>query len=233
MAGLSTDAVNEVNSQLSRLAGYDQALNGQDFGYGFPTGPDGRVLPGFRIENARAYARAHGYVVPSGQLKSDGTFTDPNADHWYSDPRVIGPIAVGAASLGAGLLGGPSALLPEATGPSTLPGAGASIGSAPSALGSGVTAGAVTGAATGATTSAAPSLTSQLIKTAIGSGIPLAASLLSRGADNGANAETEKALLAEALKRTARTDPLHQAVTQLAYSRLPISARAGTTLTGR
>lgn len=43
----------------------------------------------------------------------------------------------------------------------------------------------------------------------------------------------EQALLDEALKRTQRTDPLHQAVTQLAFSRLPDSARQGISLTGK
>lgn len=50
---------------------------------------------------------------------------------------------------------------------------------------------------------------------------------------NGGGSAQEQALLDEALKRTQRVDPLHQAVTQLAFSRLPDSARQGISLTGK
>jgi hypothetical protein len=53
------------------------------------------------------------------------------------------------------------------------------------------------------------------------------------GGGNGASDEQMNALLEQARLRTERTDPLHQAVTQLAFSRLPVSARNGIQLTGK
>jgi hypothetical protein len=53
------------------------------------------------------------------------------------------------------------------------------------------------------------------------------------GGGGGASDEQMNQLLEHAVRRTERTDPLHQAVTQLAFSRLPVSARHGINLTGK
>lgn len=115
----------DVNRQLTAVPAYQQALAGADLGFGLPTGADGRVLPGFRAENARMAAQRAGVTIPSGQIQADGRVTDPNADHWYSDPRVIGPAAVGAFTGGAALLGAPAAAGVGVAGGAGAAGAGA------------------------------------------------------------------------------------------------------------
>lgn len=126
MSNVNFDA---TNAQLQRLPGYQLALSGKDFGFGFPKGADGLVLPGFRVENARAYARSQGVEISGGQIdQRTGTVNDPNADHWYSDPRVLGPIAVGAATGGALAFGGPAAA--AASGAGTVPAAASGVTSA-------------------------------------------------------------------------------------------------------
>lgn len=99
---------NTTNTSLQSDPQYRAALEGRYNPHGFPTGPDGLVLPGFRKEAARAYAdsklgRQAG--TPAGAIDNKGKFYDPNDEPWYADPRIIGPAAVGAAT-GIGLLAG-------------------------------------------------------------------------------------------------------------------------------
>jgi hypothetical protein len=90
-----------VNAQLARLPGYLEAV---------------RRAPKYtRGEVARQFAAMYGIDVPAGAVDDQGRFYDPNADHWYSDPRVLGPVAVGAAAGGAGLFAAPAAATSSAT----------------------------------------------------------------------------------------------------------------------
>lgn len=143
----------DVNTRLRGDAQYQAALNGEINIGGFPTGPDGRVLPGFRLENARAYAEGKlgRENVPGGTINSKGEFSDPNATHWYSSPAFWGPIAalapLGVAALG-GIGGGAGAAAPAAyTGTAGTAGAAGGTGAA---VGTGV--GVASGAAGGMTT---------------------------------------------------------------------------------
>lgn len=69
-----------------------------------------RLLQG---EQARALATQRG-IDTSGMAWNGSEFYDANADHWYSDPRILGPIAVGTATGLGALLGGPAAAAPAA-----------------------------------------------------------------------------------------------------------------------
>lgn len=97
---------------------YQAALRGQWWAPGMPQ------TPGFKALNLRAAARLDGIDIPSGYAFNEGKgeFYDANADHWYSDPRIIGPIAVAATTAGFGALGGPAGLAPGASG--VIPGTG-------------------------------------------------------------------------------------------------------------
>jgi hypothetical protein len=91
-----------LNPKLSRAPTYQKALKGQWFAPGMPR------TEGYKAMHLRAAARVDGIEIPSGYAFKDGKFQDANQDRWYSDPRVIGPAAVGAATLGAGMLVGPA-----------------------------------------------------------------------------------------------------------------------------
>lgn len=234
-----------INAQLRNDPGYQAARAGRVNVGQFPTGPDGLVLPNFREMNARYYAqKKYGQNSVGGAQNKQGDFYDPNADHWYSDPRVLGPIAVGAAGgLAAGGLlpgaaqsaaaGGAGAPTAVPSMPWTIPaGFEASMGAAPPALGS--VAPTVAGGAAGAgAKTLAGSIKDKLLSPSgiAGIGGLIAALMANRG--NGETSAAQEALLNEALKRSQRVDPLHQAVTQLAFSRLPISAREGISLMGK
>ena len=81
-----------LEPRLSRAPTYQAALRGEWFSPGMPR------TPGFRVENLRAAARLDGVEIPSGYAWKDGRFQDAQETHWYSDPAVIGPLAVGAAT---------------------------------------------------------------------------------------------------------------------------------------
>lgn len=249
-----------INAQLRYDQGYQDALAGRINSGQFPTGPDGLVLPNFRDMNARYYAeQKYGRDRIGGAQDRSGNFYDPNADHWYSDPRVLGPIAVAAAGglAGAGLLPGAPSAAAAGGGASSFPASGlnadgtlaASLthpaGMVPGGTAAGVAAGTgglgsiapiASGAAGSAAANAATSGGSILSKLMSPSGIASLAGLipaLMGGGSGGNVSQAQEALLNEALKRSQRVDPLHQAVTQLAFSRLPDSARQGISLTGK
>lgn len=120
-------------------------------------------------ENARWVASQHDVEIPGGQIHEDGTITDPNADHWYSDPRVLGPAIVGGLTLGAGAFAGGGAGAAGAAG-----GGGAASGGGAAAAGVG------TGASLG---SGAP-LGALIGKTAISGGLELANSYFTNRANS-------------------------------------------------
>jgi hypothetical protein len=63
--------------------------------------------------------------------------------------------------------------------------------------------------------------------------VPSAISAFSGPSGGGSASQAQEQLLQEALRRSQRVDPLHRAATQLAFSRLPTSAREGISLTGQ
>ena len=177
-------------------------------------------------DQARSQAAARG--LNTGGMFWDGSqFRDADERHWYSDPAVLGPLAVGAGT-GLGLL-----TAPAAAGAS---GAGlAADGTIPFTTAPGVQAAALSGtvgpsAALGSMAPAAPasaggglsgllkSLTSASnLPSLIGLGASLA---MNRGGGGTNTAEIDRIKqITEAQMR--RADPLHQAITSLAMSRLP------------
>lgn len=71
----------------------------------------------------REAARADGIDIPSGYaFDPKKGFYDANADHWYSDPRVLGPIAVGAAGGIGAIATAPAAVTPAVTAPAAVGG---------------------------------------------------------------------------------------------------------------
>ena len=234
-------SANDLSRALQSAPTFQSALSGQWFAPGMPH------TAGFRSENLRAAARADGIEIPSGYAfnASKGQFYDANADHWYSDPRVLGPIAVGAASAGLGAFGGagsaaggaasaasgsaiPGAAVPTSIGMSALPAAIASQGASAAIPLGGLAAATAAPVAAGA---GAEALTKLLSVKGIASLGPVIAALAARGGNPSATADTAALSRIQGIteQQMRRADPLHQAVTQLAYQRLPISARAGTT----
>jgi hypothetical protein len=174
------------NAALANDAGYRAALQGQPVpGEPFPMGPDGLVLPGFRPGNARAYARRKGLDFGGHIDPQSGQISDPDVSHWYSDPRVIGPLAVGGATLGLGALGGVGG---GASAGSGAAGAGVGVGETAggfgvgglSATSLGVPATAGLGTAGGAATGA----------TIAGAGGTAASKILQQATDQNADAST-------------------------------------------
>jgi len=121
-------AFNDLNRSLRSDPTYQAALRGEWGADQFPTGPDGRVLEGFRTMAARVYAemKATGgtrsqdavnqmYQGSKGSTidPKTGEWSDPNATHWY-DPQYVGPAVIGgiatggiaSAGIGAGAAGG-------------------------------------------------------------------------------------------------------------------------------
>jgi hypothetical protein len=196
-------------------------------------------------DRARQLARARG--LDTSGMAWDGTkFTDSNADHWYSDPRVLGPIAVGA-SAGIGALAGASGAggAAAAAGPGGLyeavPAGIASQGASAGIPLGGIAAGGGGGVGGAAGSAAAAGGGSALarIKNALmsGDGLTAAAAITAALAGgDGSNASTraseEQARRMQAITeaRMRRVDPLHEAATQLAFGRLPVSSRQGLTL---
>lgn len=238
------------NRQLAGDPGYQAALQGRYNPYGFPTGPDGLVLPGFRREAARAYVDARfgrQAGTPAGAIRSDGTFYDPNDEPWYADPRIMGPIAVGAAGgLGAAFGGAASSGAASATGaaaggtlPSsiiaptagTLPAGG--TGLAAGAGGTSAAAGGATAASTGATAASTGSALARTMR-ALGAAAPVVGMLTQRnaGGDFGSNVGSVmdalpqlRQLLDLQLGQAQRADPLHESLVRMSQRLLPNSAR--------
>jgi hypothetical protein len=191
-------------------------------------------------ERARQLARQRG--LDTSGMAWDGTqFTDSNADHWYSDPRVLGPIAVGASAGIGALAGAPAAAggaaaldtsIASGAGASSIP-AGAAVPAAAGGASAAVPLGGVTaGAAAGG--SAWDRIQRALTS---GDGLTAAAAITAALAGgDGSNAATraseEQARRMQAITeaRMRRVDPLHEAATQMAFGRLPVSARQGLTL---
>lgn len=234
-----------VNASLKGDPQYQAALDGRvNFG-GFPTGPDGLVLPGFRQQNARAYAeqKLGRGNVPSGGIRDTGEFYDPNADHWYSDPRVLGPIVVGAAGGLGAALGGPPSMVGTVVGESNMVGgmsapaaalpatfgtpsqiAGISV---PTATQGGVGLGGVTAAGAGAGAAGAGAKFKDFftnpknIAGLAATGVAMGGAAGGGGAKSPMDDATVQQLMQMALKRQQRTDPLHDSVTQLAMAMMP------------
>lgn len=185
---------------------------------------------GQRVENARARAAAAGEAIGSGRINpQSGVLEDPNDEPWYLDPRIIGPLAVGAAGGVGALASGPAAagVIPG-TGIPTVAGAGgtAALPTAPA-----VTAGTIAGttaAGTSAIDKIRNSLTSANGIASLASLIPALVSATSGGGNTG-NADLSR-LNAITEARMRRADPLHQVAVQLAYGRAPIRARNGISL---
>lgn len=237
-----------LNSRLRQVPNYQAALAGQDFGYGFPVGPDGKVLPGFRVQNARAAARAAGVVIGPGEVDSKtGEFQDPDRGlgrALLARPELMIPLVLGGGYAVGSLLG-PAAAGAAAFDAAPAVHSAAGAANLASISGTGLPAGTaalggVTPAATAGGAEAARSLTSRLRDDLLSpEGLvtagSIAASLAGRG--DGMNDQTrateEQARRLQAITeaRMRRVDPLHEAITQLAFSRLPVSSRNGINLT--
>jgi hypothetical protein len=189
-----------------------------------------------------------GIQAPSGYVISNAT--GKLVDNWSLSDKVMTAIAAGGAT--GGLLSGLGAAAPAVTSASgtSVPAAegGAAIvgniapwtaagGSAASAI---PAAAAPVGAALGGMTANAPaasSIGSQLKNAFTDPGnlaslaaiIPALAGGFGGGGNNAGGVDTGRLdqLLGMAADRAQRTDPLHQMVTRLAESRMPISSRKG------
>lgn len=174
----------------------------------------------------------HGYVQEGGP----SNWFEKNL--WWLAPLSLAATAplgsASAATSGTGAAaGGASAGVPSM--PWTIPaGFEASMGAAPPALGSIAPTVATTAASGAGAGSALKNFLTNPANLAKLATIGIPALMQAFGNNGGSNTSgAEQALLDEALRRTQRTDPLHQAVTQLAFSRLPVSARQGINLTGK
>lgn len=203
---------------------------------------------GQRVENARVRARRAGIDIGAGRLDPDGVLRNPNADHWYSDPRVIGPLAVGAAGALPAFFGGAAAGPAAATsgsgtlasnGLSIVPPAAGGAGTAAIPSGAAVATGATTAGGITGTTAAGTSALEALRRTftsphGVASLAALIPSLIATANGGGSNSGTTNEELRRIQgiteARMRRADPLHQVAVQLAYDRAPISARRNTAL---
>lgn len=238
--------------KLARAPTYQAALRGAWTAPGMPN------TPGYRAMQLRAAARQDGIDIPAGYaFDADRGFYDANADHWYSDPRVIGPLAVAATGAGLGLFAAPGAAAGSAG--ASLPGAAVptSVGmnAVPAAIGSqGVSAGIAATPALGNVNHVVDALSQggtveqgatggasaiEKIRKALTSGEGLAslggliAALATNGGGGGnGSAGTDELRRIQAITeaRMRRADPLHQVAVQLAYNRSPVSARDGISL---
>lgn len=135
-------------------------------------------------EQARAQATTQGRDT-SGMRWDGRRFVDANADHWYSDPRVLGPAAVAAAT-GVGILAAPAA-------------AGSVAGA--STLG-------------GAYGAAAPAITSQAVSGAAGAGAGMWGQVASAGVQTAGNVYGGKKQSQSANRANATQDRANQAAEQ-------------------
>ena len=144
-------AFEDVNRSLQSDPTYQAALRGEGGTDQFPTGPDGRVLEGFRTVAARYYAetKASGgtrnqdavnqmYQGSKGSTinPESGEWSDPNATHWY-DPQYLGPAVIGAIATGgiASAAMGGGAVAGGAGAGSAVPGSAAAQALVPATLG--------------------------------------------------------------------------------------------------
>lgn len=101
------DELQKITQLALAIPGYKDAIAGRPVpGAPFPY-PANHAQA---VQNARWVADRHDLHLPAGAINKDGSLSDPNADHWYSDPRVLGPVAV-ATALTLGIALGPSAAL--------------------------------------------------------------------------------------------------------------------------
>lgn len=192
-----------------------------------------------RVANARARAKRAGVEIGSGTLNSQsGELQDPDRGFGravLSKPGLMVPLVLGGG-LGLSALLGPSATGPEIAA-TTSP-----LGSVSTPTASAL-AGPSTSAALGGVAPAAASATpgilnrlrdSLLSPEGLATAGSIAASLAMRGdgtnADTRASEEQARRLQAITEARMRRVDPLHEAVTQLAFGRLPIASRQGVNL---
>ena len=158
-----------------------------------------------------------------------GKFVTPFSWDKLATYGTLGALTAGAADALAAGGGGAAAL--GTLGPSTPANIAATeaAAAAPAAL----TGGAAAGAGLGA--DILKHLTSPGGITALASLIPMLAGA-GRGQSGGGSTAMPQGLqdmLTMSVQRAQRTDPLHQAVTQLAFSRLPDASRNGISLTGK
>jgi hypothetical protein len=229
-------AGSDLNEQLRRAPTYQAALRGQWRAPGLPDNGTRAML----AQHLRAAAQQDGIVIPAGYAFDGQQFNDANADHWYSDPRIIGPAAVGALTFGAGAFGGaagggagaaggalPSASIPgmHAAVPGSIAGQGGVGLGGMTAAGAG--GGGIKGAVSGLGNQMLDNLTTPKGIASLASLVP---ALMSRGGGGGGgdlmgqNPQLQN-LMNMSAERAQRTDPLHQAVTSLAMSRMPVSSR--------
>lgn len=228
-----------INQQLQGDPQYRAALAGHYNPYNFPTGPDGLVLPGFRQQAARAYVDARfgrRPGTPAGAIRSNGEFYDPNDEPWYTDPRIMGPVAVGAASgIGAFAGGaGAGAAAPAATGSLTAPvSSNVAMPTFGAAGGAGAASGAGSTAASGAAAATGSSVLGRTMQ-ALAGGLPIVGALTNRNAGGslGSNINDVMQALPELrqmlnlqMGQAQRADPLHQSLVTLSQRLLPNSAR--------
>ena len=217
--------LDEMNARLTSDPQYKAALDGtMNFGQ-FPVGSDGRVLPGYRHVNARAYADSQG-IKSNYAINDSGQMYDQNDEPWYADPRIMGPAVVGGMTLGAGLLGGGAAAA----------GGGLSEAAIPTAMG--VPGGALpgVGAASGMTGASAMSGAGGIgsflsqnknwLAPVIGAGAGLMGRALTPQANTQVSMPPElQQLLTEATRRQMNQGPLSDAVTRQALAGLPNYAK--------
>lgn len=197
-----------------------------------------------RVQNARARARRAGVDIGSGYLNpQSGELQDPDRGFMRyigNHPALGAAIALAPAAPflfggGGGLAAGQAGVIPG-TGIPTVAGAGGAAAGVSAPLGSIVpaAAGTATGATAGATaaTTGASSILQKLLKPEnLVSLAPVIAALASRGSNGSQQADSAALARQQQITETQmrRADPLHQAVTQLAYNRMPVSSRQGTT----
>lgn len=208
---------------------------------------------GQKVANARARAARAGVDIGSGYLNpKTGELQDPDRGFGravLSRPEIMLPLVIGSG-FGVGALTGPAAasasapsatasgVLPSSSIPTSLamnavPGSASTIGGGATGAMSGL--GSVLPEAGGGATAASSLLDKLLSPDSLATAGTIAASLMSGG--DGTNAQTraseEQARKIQAITeaRMRRVDPLHEAVTQLAFGRLPVSSRQGINLT--
>lgn len=205
-----------LEPRLQNAPTYQAALRGQWFAPGMPQ------TPGFRVEHLRAAAKADGIEIPSGYAFKDGRFQDANQDRWYSDPRVLGPIAVAATGSVGGLLGGASSAAPA------LGNVNATI-DALSGAGAGAGAGAGSTAASGGIAGLKAALTNPG-KLAGLAAATVPAFLGASGAGSGTgdpkelNAQIQR-MLAQQEQRVTQAQPIYDTLVNMAYGMSPTAYR--------
>jgi hypothetical protein len=195
-------------------------------------------------------------IDPAGNVNQDEGFS--RHKKWIIPAAIgAGTLGLGAAGIGpaAGLFGGGSAgassaaasgsggLIPSASIPTSLamhaPGAASTIGGGVAGAMSGAAGGAGLGGVMPAATGAASGLGGRLLDNLLSpDGLltagAIAASLAGRGdgTNDATRATEEQARRLQAITeaRMRRVDPLHEAVTQLAFGRLPVNSRNGIAL---